>query len=49
VFVLLTSDESVAHARAVGAPATESEWSACRAPRLTLVASAETYFLFTIQ
>jgi hypothetical protein len=48
LFVLLTSDESVAQARAVGAPATESEWGRCRSPHLTVVSSAETFFVFTL-
>ena len=48
LFVLLTADESVAQARAAGAPATADEWRACRSPHLTVVASAETFVVFRI-
>jgi hypothetical protein len=37
VFVLLESDETVAQARAVGAPTTVDAWERCRRPQLTLV------------
>jgi hypothetical protein len=36
--VLLFDDETIAQARLEGAPATLSDWQACRSPRLTLVA-----------
>lgn len=48
VFVLLMSDESVEQALAAGAPATESDWAACRSPHLTLVASLQTASVFRV-
>jgi hypothetical protein len=48
-FVLLMSDESIATAQTLGAPATEEEWAACKSPRLKLVATIPSNFaVFTI-
>jgi hypothetical protein len=48
-FVLLLGDDSIEQARVAGAPASVDEWSACRSPKLSLVAQVPGNFaVFTI-